>query len=90
MKGKTALGGIQLQCVSDRIVAQIVMIFHPGREKKRHYYHTSSQKSTLVSDERIVTNTNVHVFTRRQAYQTGDSCRDIRIRSRSNREVSLI
>lgn len=90
MKGKTALGGIQLQCVSDRIVAQIEMIFHPGPEKKRHYYHTSSQKSTLVSDERIVTYTNVHVFTRRQAYQIGDSCRDIRIRSRSNREVSLI
>lgn len=90
MKGKTALGGIQLQCVSDRIVAQIVMIFHPGREKNRHYYHTLSQKSTLVSDERIVTYTNVHVFTRRQAYQIGDSCRDIRIRSRSNREVSLI
>lgn len=90
MKGKTALGGIQLQCVSDRIVAQIVMIFHPGREKKRHNYHTSSQKSTLVSDERIVTYTNVHVFTRRQAYQIGDSCRDIRMRSRSNREVSLI
>lgn len=90
MKGKTALGGIQLQCVSDRIVAQIVRIFHPGREKKRYYYHTSSQKSTLVSDERIVTYTNVHVFTRRQAYQIGDSCRDVRIRSRSNREVSLI
>lgn len=69
------------------IVAQIMILFHFDREQNRQHYHALSQQSTSTRDKRIVTCKNVSART--QASQNRDSCRDVRIRSGSNREIYL-
>lgn len=51
------------------------------------HYHALSRHSTSVRDERIITYLNVSARTK--ASQIGDSCNDVWIRSRLNREIYL-
>lgn len=77
----------QIEILSGQIVAKILIIFHLHCEMNRHPHHTSSQQS-----RRFVLNVSQPIQTYMhgtQASQIGDSCRDVRIRSRSNREFYL-
>lgn len=53
-----------------------MIIFNLDHGKYRYHYHTPSQHSTSVRDERIVTYTNLYMI-RTQPSQFGDSCLNV-------------